>query len=81
VSNEWAQNSWVVNGNGIGYFGISNVGTGVGRSLDDGPEALFSASGGGISTPMTLYLVVPEPSTIALAGLGGLSFLLFRRRK
>ena len=28
-----------------------------------------------------LYLIVPEPSTIALAGLGGLSLLLFRRRK
>ncbi|MGB8368428.1 MAG: PEP-CTERM sorting domain-containing protein [Limisphaerales bacterium] len=40
-------------------------------------------------TPMTEYLVgdylvggfIPEPSTIALAGLGGLSLLLFRRRK
>jgi hypothetical protein len=27
------------------------------------------------------YLTVPEPSTIALAGLGGISLLLFRRRK
>jgi hypothetical protein len=28
-----------------------------------------------------LYILVPEPGTIALAGLGGLSLLLFRRRK
>jgi hypothetical protein len=81
VSNEWAQNNWMINDGQLAYFGISNVGTGVGRALDDGPETLFSASWGGISTPMTLYVVVPEPSTVALAGLGGLSFLLFRRRK
>jgi hypothetical protein len=42
--------------------------------------SIFGASG---ATPgFTLGLVnVPEPSTIALAGLGGLSLLLFRRRK
>ncbi|MGA9452530.1 MAG: hypothetical protein WBW41_14440 [Verrucomicrobiia bacterium] len=32
------------------------------------------------SNPMVLYLI-PEPCTLALAGLGGLSLLLFRRRK
>jgi hypothetical protein len=32
--------------------------------------------------PMTLYAMpVPEPGTMALAGLGGLGLLLFRRRK
>ena len=33
------------------------------------------------SNPMELYPIFPEPSTLALAGLGGLVLLLFRRRK
>ncbi len=38
--------------------------------------------GHGVASPFTLYAVpIPEPSTIALAGLGGLSLLLFRRKK
>jgi len=42
---------------------------------------LFGA-GGGLIQGFTLGAVIaPEPSTIALAGLGGLSLLLFRRRK
>jgi hypothetical protein len=42
-----------------------------------------SASGLPINSPLTqLYLLpVPEPASMALAGLGGLSMLLFRRRK
>jgi hypothetical protein len=47
-----------------------------------------SAAGQPISnpagSPMILNLIpttVPEPTTIALAGLGGLSLMLFRRRK
>ena len=39
-------------------------------------------TGSGLIPGFTLGLVIaPEPSTIALAGLGGLSLLLFRRRK
>jgi len=34
-----------------------------------------------VQTSIPAFGVVPEPSTIALAGLGGLSLLLFRRRK
>jgi hypothetical protein len=34
------------------------------------------------TSPMQLYILgVPEPGTVALAGLGGLSLLLFRRRE
>jgi hypothetical protein len=40
------------------------------------PQGVFP---GAFSLGMVYY--VPEPSTIALAGLGGLSLLLFRRRK
>jgi len=32
-------------------------------------------------TPTDLINIVPEPSTFALAGLGGFGLLLFRRRK
>jgi hypothetical protein len=38
------------------------------------PQSVFPGA-------FTLGIDVPEPSTIALAGLGGLSLLLFRRRK
>jgi hypothetical protein len=42
------------------------------------------ADGGPFTTDLTMNLTVgpvPEPSTLALAGLGGLGLLLFRRRK
>jgi hypothetical protein len=41
------------------------------------------ASGSGITGGITLMstTTIPEPSTLALAGLGSLSLLLFRRRK
>ena len=62
-----------------GVFGISSVGTGL--SANSPPEILFTGSG--IITPFSLYsvAVIPEPTTLALVGLGGLSLLLFRRRK
>jgi len=48
-----------------------------------------AAIGGDLTTPPNLtgltsfniYTVVPEPTTMALAGLGGAALLLFRRRK
>jgi hypothetical protein len=45
------------------------------------PPAILFDSFAGELTGFTLGIVVPEPSMIALAGLGGLSLLLFRRRK
>jgi hypothetical protein len=60
-------------------LGWSIIGTGTGQP-NTTPEALFS--GTGITQGFTLFAVpVPEPATMALAGLGGLSLLLFRRRK
>jgi hypothetical protein len=71
------------NGNlvGGGYIGISSVGTGI--SATSPSEAIFN--GTGIGSPIVLdqvvATVIPEPGTMALAGLGGLSLLAFRRKK
>lgn len=73
------------NYNGPAFFGESA--TGYLNPLTDDPGAnVFGSSpqvsGLPINSPNTqLYLVVPEPSTIVLAGLGGLSLLSFYRRK
>jgi hypothetical protein len=71
-----------------GFFGISNTGY-VNPGSSNPGSAVFggaTAQGLGITSLNTqLYLlptaVGPEPATLALAGLGGLSLLLFRRRK
>lgn len=63
-----------------GYFGYSPVGT-VLLGPTGGPGANMYAAPG-ILTGITMnYVTIPEPATMALVGLGGLSLLLFRRRK
>ena len=65
------------------YYGYSNVGQ-VTSNLLGPPEGVAATvfNAGGISAGFDLnYVTIPEPSTIVLAGLGGLSLLLFRRRK
>jgi hypothetical protein len=66
-------------GNPTGYFGVSGIGSvtlGVGPTPAGGVWGTGAGQiGGFVLTP------VPEPSTIALAGLGAASLLLFRRRK
>jgi hypothetical protein len=65
-----------------GFIGWSAIGVGASGSA---PPAISltvqGTSGSIIPAGFSLLAVVPEPSTIALAGLGGLSLLLFRRRK
>jgi PEP-CTERM motif len=79
ISNDLATQTFTLLSGTEGFFGISGVGVGTGQA-NTSPEAMFS--GTGVSGPMTLFAVpTPEPATIALAGLGGLSMLLFRRRK
>ena len=67
------------------FFGTSVVGFGYsgGGAFSLPAASLFNpgtAMPGGLSSGFQL-MVVPEPTTMALAGLGGLSLLLFRRRK
>jgi hypothetical protein len=72
----------------MGFFGETAFGT-VNPAASTPGNILFASSSTptatgtpifSLNTPLYL-LPVPEPTTIALAGLGGLSLLLFRRRK
>jgi len=77
VANELQNGTLVVGG----YIGASLVGTGV--SATSPSEQIFG--GTGVTAGWTLNQVnvvaSPEPGTLALAGLGGLSLLAFRRKK
>jgi hypothetical protein len=88
VSGELA-GSWSGNSLANQFFGVSQMGfgySGGGQTPASLAASLFgvtTAMPGGLSQGFSLFEVipVPEPSTMALAGLGGLSLLLFRRRK
>jgi hypothetical protein len=73
---------------GNAFFGLSNTGYTTTLSTSTSPGAIVfganpTAQGVPIQSLLTqLYLVqVPEPTTLALAALGGASLLLFRRKK
>jgi len=73
-------NAWLTKAPTGGLFGESAIATG---SAGGGPQALppLQPFGGtGIPTGFTLTSV-PEPSSMALAGLGAAALLIFRRRK
>ena len=65
------------------YFGRTPIGTVAAGTSQFFGATLFGTNPGQIYAPNTqMYLLpVPEPGTLALASLGGLSLLLFRRRK
>lgn len=75
VSAELAGDSWVTQG----YFGVSSEGhlaSGLGGTS---PATSLIGGGPGQVGVFTLY-AVPEPTTLALAGLGGMALLAFRRK-
>ena len=87
VSNELATGSYqTVLAGQQGFFGISTAGYEAANGSSPG-TTLFSNAAQSQGTPITspatqLFLLpVPEPTTLALAGLGGLSLLLFRRQR
>jgi hypothetical protein len=70
-----------------GFFGVSACGYINPNLAPAGGATLFATAASQNGLPVyslnsQLYLLpVPEPATMALAGLGGLSLLLFRRRR
>jgi hypothetical protein len=79
LGTSWSQ-ILAFNGGASGYFGYSNVGTVIPTAYPAAASIIF---GGTSAQPgqTILYYVEPEPATLALFGLGGLSMLLLRRRK
>jgi len=84
-----AQSSAFLSGlSSAAYWGVSTVGSLASASGNPG-TTLFGTGAGQINdpsaTPMNLEVLgtapIPEPTTMALAAIGGASLLLFRRRK
>jgi hypothetical protein len=76
--------SWLTAGPAGGFFGLSSIATGQSGGVDpvtlQQVPALALFSGTTITGGFTLT-PVPEPTTMALAGLGAAALLIFRRRK
>jgi len=71
--------AWTTLGANGGLFGYSTVGYVTSATSPSPAQLLFGGATGLINTGWDLN-PVPEPSVLALAGLGGLSLLLLRRR-
>ena len=82
VLSELQNESWPVAGSfGDTVFGYGYSGGGLNGLPAPSIFGVTTAEPGGLSAGPTLYTVVPEPTTLALSALGGLSLLAFRRKK
>jgi hypothetical protein len=73
--------AWLVTAPAGALFGVSVVGSGV---AGGGPQSLPTLQlfgGTGITTGFQVTGAIPEPSSMALVGLGTAALLIFRRRK
>jgi hypothetical protein len=68
-------------GSPAGYFGYSNVGTITPTAAPANGALIFGSSSAQPGQTILYSVPAPEPTTIALAGLGGLAALVLRRRK
>jgi len=73
-------NAWLTKPPTGGLFGESSIASGVAGGGSQSLPPLIPFGGTGIPTGFTLTSV-PEPSSMALAGLGAAALLIFRRRK
>ena len=84
----WATVSALIAGGGLPtWFGQTGVaynyagGNGLSSVALFGPSGTGLAGSGGLPTVGAVLMNTPEPTTLALAGLGGISMLFLRRRK
>jgi len=74
--------AWLTTAPATGLFGISAVGSGVAGGGAQSLPTLQLFGGTGITSGFSLTgTSIPEPSSMALAGLGAAALLIFRRRK
>ena len=76
-------NAKITAGAGFVWIGESDVGSWNGDMDTQSKPGTFVAAGlwNSILTPAEMAMVIPEPATLALMGLGGLAMLIRRRRK
>jgi len=76
--------SWLTTAPG-GLFGVSAIASGVSGGVNPTSGQSFPTlplfGGTGLNSGFTLTSAVPEPTSMALAGLGAAALLIFRRRK
>jgi len=74
--------AWLLSPPAGGFFGVSPIATGTAGGGSPVPAPAWNIFGGTGLTGFNLNpTAVPEPSSMALAGLGAAALLIFRRRK